>query len=423
MSLEHNDKIVWVDINKVKPNPDNRNKHPDEQITEIVKQIKYQGWRWPIVVSNRSGLIAAGHGRLLAARKMDLTQVPVIYQDFVDEDQEIAFGVADNAIAKWAELDLAGINLDVSKLGPDFDISLLGIKDFEIDPADREGLGDEDEVPEKAPPRAKLGDVFLLGEHRLMCGDSTSIESVTSLMNGEKADLYLTDCPYGVSYESAGRRGKSNQHREIENDSKPLDEMKTFWQSVATAALENCTDEASYYWFACQGGDQMMMMMMMSLGDAGWAVKHELIWLKDQMCFGRADYHYKHEPIIYGWKRKGKHNWFGDRKQVSVIECPRPKKSDLHPTMKPIELLEHLLGNSSKTGSKVLDTFGGSGSTLIACEKTNRKCFMMELDPHYVDVIIARWEKYTGKTAVKSESEDAPAQDIEPKKAKTKRAK
>lgn len=139
MSLEHNDKIEWVDINKVKPNPANRNVHPADQITEIVKQIKYQGWRWPIVVSNRSGLIAAGHGRLLAAKKMDLTQVPVIYQDFKDEDQEIAFGVADNAIAKWADLDFSGINLDVEKLGPDFDISLLGIKDFEIDPNDKSG--------------------------------------------------------------------------------------------------------------------------------------------------------------------------------------------------------------------------------------------------------------------------------------------
>lgn len=140
-------------------------------------------------------------------------------------------------------------------------------------------------------------------------------------------------------------------------------------------------------------------MMMMMLGDAEWQVKHELIWVKDQMCFGRADYHYKHEPIIYGWKRKCSHEWYGDRKQVSTFDCPRPKKSDLHPTMKPIELLERLLNNSSKNGQAVLDTFGGSGSTLIACEKTNRKCFMMELDPHYCDVIVERWERYTGKKA------------------------
>ena len=158
--------------------------------------------------------------------------------------------------------------------------------------------------------------------------------------------------------------------------------------------------DAAYYWFACQGGDQMMMMMMMMfLGDAGWLVRHELIWVKPSMVFGRSDYHYRHEPIIYGWKRKGKHNWYADRKQTSVLEFARPHKSDLHPTTKPVAILEYLLGNSTVTTDSVLDTFGGSGSTLIACEKTNRKCFMMEIDPHYCDVIIERWEKFTGKKA------------------------
>jgi len=404
LSLEHNDKIVWVDVKKLKPNPNNRNKHPESQIDEIVKQIKYQGWRHAIVVSNQSGFIAAGHGRLLAARKMDLKKVPVVYQDFTDAEQEYAFGVADNAIAARAELDLPAINFDVADLGPDFDISLLGIEDFVVEPADKYADQDADSVPENVKAVAKLGDIYQLGPHRLMCGDSTDHATVETLMAGEKADLYLTDCPYGVSMEAREKSSsswvnKDRVHSKIENDDRPLSEMKIFWTEVASAAIANCTDEASYYWFACQGGDQMMMMM--ALGDAGWAVKHELIWLKDQMCFGRADYHYKHEPIIYGWKRKGKHNWFSDRKQTSVLEFARPKKSDLHPTMKPVELLEYLLGNSSKSGHKVLDTFGGSGSTLIACEKTNRKCFMMELDPHYVDVIIARWEKFTGQKAKK----------------------
>jgi site-specific DNA-methyltransferase (adenine-specific) len=402
MSLEHNDKISWVEIKTLKPHPKNPNKHSKEQIKRLAEIIKYQGFRSPVVVSNRSGYIVAGHGRVEAAIQNGLSKVPVSYQDFTDDEQEYAHMTADNAIADWATLDLSAINKDIIELGPDFNIDMLGIKDFEIEPADKYADKDADAIPEKVEPKAKLGQIYKLGEHRLMCGDSTDLAMVEKLMDGEKADLYLTDCPYGVSMEAREKSSsswvnKDRVHSKIENDDRPLSEMKIFWTDVATAAIENCSDEASYYWFACQGGDQMMMMM--ALGDAGWAVKHELIWVKDQMCFGRADYHYKHEPIIYGWKRKGKHNWYGDRKQVSTIECPRPKKSDLHPTMKPIELLAHLLGNSSKTGSKVLDTFGGSGSTLIACEKTNRKCFMMELDPHYIDIIIARWEQFTGKKA------------------------
>lgn len=260
------------------------------------------------------------------------------------------------------------------------------------------GLCDEDEVPElPKKPKSRIGDLYQLGDHRLLCGDSTDIKQVERLMGGEKADLWLTDPPYGVSYKSNGNEDK---HREIENDNLPMDEMKVFWTNVAGNALLNCSDQAAYYWFACQGGDQMMMMMM-ALGDASWKVRHELIWVKDSMVMGRCDYHYKHEPILYGWKIKGKHNWNSDRKQVSVLEFPRPKKSDSHPTMKPVELIQYLMCNNTTSGQKVLDTFGGSGTTLIACEKTNRKCFMMELDPHYCDVIVERWEKFTGLKAEK----------------------
>lgn len=392
-----------VDPKTLKDHPKNRNKHGSDQIERLAKLYQHHGIRHPIIVSKQTGFIVAGHGRKLAGIRANV-EMPVVYQDFESVEQEYAFIQSDNAVALWADLDLKGIGEDIIDFGPDFDIELLGIKDFVLDPSDKYQDKDADEVPEQVEPKAKLGDIYKLGEHRLMCGDSTSLEAVAKLMNGGKADLYLTDCPYGVSMEarekesgSGAWQNKDRVSSKITNDDRPLDEMKVFWRDVATAAIENCSDEASYYWFACQGGDQMMMMM--SLGDAGWAVKHELIWVKDQMCFGRADYHYKHEPIIYGWKRKGKHIWYGDRKQVSTIECPRPKKSDLHPTMKPIELLEKLLHNSSQQNSKVLDTFGGSGSTLIACEKTNRKCFMMELDPHYVDVIISRWEKFTGKKA------------------------
>lgn len=394
---------AMVKLSELKPHPKNRNKHPNEQIERLAQILKYQGIRSPIKISNRSGYMTAGHGRLEAFRHLKLKEAPVNYQDYDSDEQEYADLQSDNAIALWADLDLSGINTDIGDLGPDFDIDLLGIKDFTLEPADKFQGCDEDEVPEQVEPKTKLGDIYQLGEHRLMCGDNNQIDQVISLMNDHKADLWLTDPPYGVGMQareessSSSWVNKNRKNSQITNDDKSIDQMKVFWTDYAASAFAACSDKAAYYWFACQGGDQMMMMM--ALGDGGWQVKHELMWLKNQMVFGRADYHYKHEPILYGWKRGGTHEWHGDRTQTSVIECNRPRSSVLHPTMKPIELLEPLINNSTKLGQSILDMCGGSGSTLIACEKTNRKCFMMEIDPHYCDVIVARWEKYTGKTA------------------------
>ena len=386
-----------VSVKDLQPHPKNRNKHSTEQVDRLAKILKYQGWRYPIKVSKRSGFITSGHGRLEAALKNKWSEVPVNLQDYESDEQEYADVQSDNAIASWAELDLSGVNSDVGDLGPDFDIDLLGIENFVLEPADKLDPGcDEDEIPEHVEPKAKLGDIYQLGNHRLMCGDSTNIDHIEQLMGAEKADLWLTDPPYGVNYESNGNKDK---HDKIANDDLPLDDMKVFWSTVASNALMSCSNESAYYWFACQGGDQMMMMMMMALGDSGWKVRHELIWAKDSMVMGRCDYHYQHEPILYGWKLKGTHKWFSDRKQTSLLSFTRPKSSKEHPTMKPVELIEYLMGNSSKKGQIVLDTFGGSGTTLIAAEKSNRKSRLIELSPKYVDVIIARWEKYTGKKA------------------------
>lgn len=395
--------VKLAELNKSKHQ---RNRHPQDQIERLAKIMDAHGVRHPIHVSKLSGEVCFGHGRWAAAKLNKWKEFPVVYQDFKDDQEEYACVQSDNAIAGWAELDLAAINLDVGSL-EGFDIDLLGIKDFAIVDVDKAEPGcDEDEVPDNVETICKLGDIWTLGQHRLMCGDSTSIDAVDKLMGGQLADLWLTDPPYGVKMQareessSSSWVNKDRKHSQITNDDKSLDEMKIFWTDLATSALTGTTDKAAYYWFACQGGDQMMMMMMMmALGDGGWQVKHELMWLKDQMVFGRCDYHYKHEPILYGWRRDGTHEWHGDRKQTSVLECVRPKKSDLHPTMKPIELLEPLLSNSTKPGQRVLDLCGGSGSTLIACEKTNRKCFMMEIDLHYCDVIVARWEKYTNSKA------------------------
>lgn len=401
--------IEWVEIEKLKPNPKNPNKHSPEQIARLIKIIRYQNWRHPIIVSNRSGLVVAGHGRLLAAKEIGLLKVPVHFQDFEDDDQEYAFLVSDNSIASWAELDLSSINTELANFDPSFDIDLLGIKDFILD-LNEENPNDPDETPEvkEGPSICQPGELWTLGEHRLLCGDSTKRENVERLMGGEKARLWLTDPPYGVSYQdrinssSDGTwKNKNRTHETIQNDHMPLEEMRVFWTKACEGAYFATDDKASYYWFACQGGDQMMMMM--SISDANWKVRHELIWAKDQIVFGRCDYHYKHEPILYGWKKDGTHEWCSDRTQTSLLEFPRPKSSDLHPTMKPIELLEYLLKNNSKPGALLYDSFLGSGSTLIACEKTNRKCYGMEIDPHYCDVILARFAKFSGKDPVRED--------------------
>lgn len=385
-----------VQVSELKAHPKNRNTHPPDQIERLAQILKYQGWRCPIKVSKRSGYITSGHGRLMAAHQNGWNGVPVNYQDYETDEQEYADLIADNSVASWAELDLKAINMDLADLGPDFNIDLLGIKDFTLDLFEKlDPQCDEDEIPEKVEPRTKLGDIYQLGRHRLMCGDSTQLSDIQKLMNSELADLWLTDPPYGVNYESENSNIKL---KKIQNDSLPIEEMSLFWRDVATSALMAVKDKSSYYWFACQGGDQMMMMMLL-LGEAGWAVRHELIWVKSKFVFGRSDYHYRHEPILYGWKKKGTHEWYADRKQDSVLEFDKPNSSDLHTTTKPVELLEYLIGNSTAMGGLVLDTFGGSGSTLIACEKSNRKAFLMEIEPHFCDVIVTRWELYTGKKA------------------------
>ena len=236
--------------------------------------------------------------------------------------------------------------------------------------------------------------VIELGRHRLLEGDSTKREDVALLMGEARAELFLVDPPYGISYieKNAAVNGGivlNATGKEIKNDTHSVEDMCPIWKGIAKNACAFSTDTASYLWFACQGGDQMMMMMM--IGEAGWKVRHELIWVKDSFVFGRSDYHYQHEPILYGWKQKGTHNFYGDRKQASVFRTPRPHDSFWHPTSKPLELVERLIKNHTKEGDIVLDLCGGGGTTLMACEKTNRTCFMMEIDPMYVDAIQKRF--------------------------------
>jgi len=384
--------------------PANARKHNDRNIEAIIASLRRFGQQKPIVIDS-TGVVRAGNGTLEAAKRLGWDSIDCVVTSLKGSDAA-AYAIADNRTAELAEWDEDVLAAQLNGLlTEDEEIALAaGFTAEEIEAlvalSEDDPEINEDEVPEPpADPITKPGDLWLLGDHRVLCGDSTKAEDVARLMAGAKADLWLTDPPYGVAYESAGRRGKENQHDEIENDSKPLDQMASFWESAASRAYDSCSESASYYWFACQGGDQMMMMMM-SISRAKWRVRHELIWVKDQMVFGRCDYHYKHEPILYGWKQDGTHEWRSDRKQVSVLEFDRPKRSDEHPTMKPVGLVAYLIGNNTTSGESVLDTFSGSGTTLIAAEQLGRKCYGMEISPQYCDVIVKRWETLTGRQAV-----------------------
>lgn len=256
--------------------------------------------------------------------------------------------------------------------------------------------------------RVKKGDIWLLGEHRLMCGDSTSKEDVSLLMGGEKADMCFTDPPYGVSYAEKNTflNAAGTGHRltrSIENDDKEPTEMYDIWRSAFLNIYEATKEKMSYYITAPQGGD-LLLLLLQAVRDSGFSLKHQLIWNKNNHVLGRCDYNYKHEPIIYGWKIKGTHHFYGKSGfTTSVWDIPKPNKSELHPTMKPITLVAACIKDASKEGDSVIDLFGGSGTTLITAEQLGRKCYTMELDPFYCEVIIARWEELTGKKAKKEE--------------------
>lgn len=344
------------------------------------------------------GVIIAGHTRYKAAKRLKLKEVPIVVADNLTEEQVNAYRLADNKSGELATWNDDELQEELDKI-LDIDMTDFGF-DLETELEDDEVIDDdyEEEVPEE--PKSKLGQVYQLGRHRLMCGDSTKPEDVKKLMNGVQADLLITDPPYNVDYSSKdyGRAeiSKTRKNDDITNDKMKNEEFMQFLVLAFSNASINMKLGASFYiWVS----DLATVQFNEAAKESGLNVKETLIWVKNNFVLGRQDYQHKHEPCLYGWVDGGSHSWYSDRKQTTILNFDKPQRSDLHPTMKPIPLFDYQIKNSSKSGDNVLDLFGGSGTTLMACEQDGRNAYLMEFDPRYVDVIIDRWEKFTGETA------------------------
>ena len=395
------DKVERTSIKSITPYARNSRTHSDEQVAQIAASIKEWGFTTPILIDT-DGEIIAGHGRLLAAQRLGLEEVPTMTAKGWSEAQKRAYVIADNKLALNAGWNDEMLKIELDGLKElDFDLDLVGFSDEELakllQEPEKEGLTDEDDVPE-APekPITVEGDIWVLGNHRLMCGDSTSIEALEKLCEGQPVDMWLTDPPYNVAYE-----GKTKDALTIENDAMGNDDFRQFLSDSYSAADAVMKSGAVFYiWHADSEGYNFRGAAF----DIGWQVRQCLIWKKQTMVMGRQDYHWKHEPCLYGWKEGSAHLWATDRKQTTILEFDRPSRNKEHPTMKPVELFAYQMQNNTKGDDLILDSFAGSGTTAIACEKFNRRARLMELDPKYCDVIIKRWQDFTGKEAVNEQT-------------------
>jgi site-specific DNA-methyltransferase (adenine-specific) len=395
------DKVEQWPIDRLVPYAKNSRTHSDAQVAQIAASIKEWGFTTAVLVDEDGGIIA-GHGRLMAARKLNMAEVPVMVAAGWSDAQKRAYVIADNKLALNAGWDNELLALELADIqGLGFDVELTGFSDEEIKdlmPVEiTEGLTDEDDAPAvQENPVTVLGDVWVMGKHRLLCGDSTSFDDLGKLCENQLVDMWLTDPPYNVAYE-----GKTKDALKIKNDSMGDDQFRQFLRDAYTAADTVMKPGAVFYiWHADIEGYNFRGAAQ----DAGWKVRQCLIWKKSSMVMGRQDYHWKHEPCLYGWKEGAGHLWAADRKQTTILEFDKPSRNGEHPTMKPVALFEYQLLNNTKGGDIVLDSFGGSGTTLIAAEKNRRVARLMELDPKYCDVIVKRWQDFTGKQAVHLES-------------------
>lgn len=389
-------KIEYLPKEDLKPYANNAKRHPAEQVEQIKNSIREFGFNDPIAIWHENEIIE-GHGRLLAALDMlEIETVPVIRLDDLTDEQRKAYMLAHNKLTMNTDFDFDLLSAELGDI-LDIDMSEFGF-DIEIEEEEPDEIID-DEVPEEVETRCKLGDIWQLGNHRLICGDSTSIEQIDRLMNSEYADMVFTDPPWNVNYGATNH--PTWKQRSIKNDSMSTEDFKEFMYN-AFKAMNNASKAGCMTYVVMSAQEWGNMMLTLAENDYHWS--STIIWNKDQLVLSRKDYHTKYEPIWNGWKNgEGRLCPLEDRKQCDVWDFERPKRSDEHPTMKPVPLVARAITNSSKKGNNVLDLFGGSGTTLIACEQTGRKCFMSELDEHYCDVIITRWENFTGQKAIKVE--------------------
>lgn len=388
--MEKEMQYYLADINDLIPYIRNARTHSESQIAQIAASIKEFGFLSPILIAE-DNTILAGHGRLAAARKLGLKQVPCVKESHLTETQRRAYIIADNKLSLNAGWDDEMLAIELSELqGADFELDLLGFDESELSSIfeeDKEIKDDDFDVEKELekPTFSKTGDIWTLGRHRLICGDSTKEETYKSLMEDKKANLVVTDPPYNVNYE--GSAGK------IKNDNMNTDKFYNFLLDAFSNMEKVMADDASIYVFHA---DTEGLNFRKAFNDAGFYLSGCCIWKKPSLVLGRSPYQWQHEPCLYGWKKKGKHQWYSGRKETTIWEFEKPKKNADHPTMKPIALLAYPITNSSMSNTLILDPFGGSGSTLIACEQTDRSCYTIELNEKFCDVIVKRYIEQVG---------------------------
>lgn len=424
-------KIEYRKVSELLPYARNARTHSDAQVSQLAASIKEFGFNNPVAI-DADGMILCGHGRVMAAQKLGMTEIPTVCLSHLSATQKKAYILADNKLALNAgwDNDMLKVELEDLKFS-NFDLDLVGFSTEELDEImnqDEEPEVEDDDYTVAVPqePKAKLGEIYILGKHRLMCGDSTSIQDVEKLMGEQQADLLLTDPPYNVDYE-----GGTDKKLKIKNDNMEDQAFRQFLIDVYKAADHVMKPGAPFYiWHADSEGANFRG----AAKDMGWQIRECLIWVKNSLVLGRQDYNWRHEPCLYGWKAGAAHYFTDSRSETTVIEdqvnvdklskdelkalCKRllepncettvihekkPSINDIHPTMKPVKLFGRLIKNSSKRNDIVLDLFGGSGTTIVACEQLNRRAYLMELDPAYVDVIIDRYQKLTNVEVMRSD--------------------